>query len=108
MPSFLLCVYVCEVLLVASHWHRYQILCDRNVLLQVLKGSCTSRLYVVDSPKGRPGMSNVSLLSGFSGLSFDFLFLSPLLFFCLVLLLFLLMVPFSHFPPEMYPERVYT
>ena len=30
---------------------------------------------------GRPGMSDVSLLSGISGLSFDFPFLSPLLFF---------------------------
>ena len=40
-------------------------------------------------PEGRPGMSDVSLLSGISGLSFDFTLLSPLLFFCLVLLPFL-------------------
>ena len=34
-------------------------------------------------------MSDVSPLSGISGLSFDFTLLSPLLFFCLVLLPFL-------------------
>ena len=38
--------------------------------------------------EGRPGMS-VSPLSGISGLSFDSTLLSPLLFFCLVLLLFI-------------------
>ena len=40
-------------------------------------------------PEGRPGMSDISPLSGISGLSFDSPFLSLLLFFCLVLLLFL-------------------
>ena len=40
-------------------------------------------------PGGRPGMSDVSPLSGISGLSFDSTLLSPLLFFCLVLLPFL-------------------
>ena len=40
-------------------------------------------------PEGRPGMSDVSPLSGISGLSFDSTLLYPLLFFCLVLLLFL-------------------
>ena len=45
------------------------------------------------APEGRPGMSDVSLLSGISGLSFDSLFLSLLSFFCLVLLLLL----FCHF-----------
>ena len=44
--------------------------------------------------KGRPGMSDVSPLSGISGLSFDFTLLSPLLFFCLILLL-CLSDPFS-------------
>ena len=40
-------------------------------------------------------MSEVSPLSGISGLiSFDPLFLSPLLFFCLVLLLFCLVIFF--------------
>ena len=41
------------------------------------------------APEVRPGMSDVSLLSGISGLSFDSTLLSPLLFFCLVLLPFL-------------------
>ena len=40
-------------------------------------------------PEGRLGMSDVSLLPGISGQSFDSPFLSPLLFLCLVLLLFL-------------------
>ena len=43
----------------------------------------------VDAPEGRPGMSDVSPLSGISGLSFDSTLLSPFLFFCLVLLPFL-------------------
>ena len=37
--------------------------------------------------EGRPGMSDVFLLSGISGLSFDFPFLSPLLFFLLLVFL---------------------
>ena len=41
------------------------------------------------TPEGRPGMSDVSPLSGISGLSFDSTLLSPLLFFFLVLLPFL-------------------
>ena len=41
------------------------------------------------SPEGRPGMSDVTFLSGISGLSFDSPFLSSFLFFSLVLLLFL-------------------
>ena len=41
------------------------------------------------TPEGRPGMSDVSPLSGISGLSFDSTLLSPLLFFCLDLLPFL-------------------
>ena len=43
----------------------------------------------VTSPEGRLGMSDVSPLSGIPGLSFDSTLLSPLLFFCLVLLPFL-------------------
>ena len=49
-------------------------------------------------PEGRPGMSEVILLSGISGLSFDSPFLSPLLFFSVwsscsfFLVIFLLMV----------------
>ena len=45
-------------------------------------------------PEGRPGMSDVSPLSGISGLSFDSTLLSPLLFFCLVLLPFLSFIIF--------------
>ena len=41
------------------------------------------------TPEGRPGMSDVSSLAGISGLSFDSTLLSPLLFFCQVLLPFL-------------------
>ena len=50
-------------------------------------------------PEGRPGMSDVSPLSGISGLSFDSTLLLPLLFFCLVLLPFLsyLFVPAGPF-----------
>ena len=40
-------------------------------------------------PEGGPGMSDVSPLSGISGLSFGSILLSTLLFFCLVLLPFL-------------------
>ncbi len=47
------------------------------------------RHFFLAAPEGRPGMSDVSPLSGISGLSFDSTFLSPLLFFCLVLLPFL-------------------
>ena len=45
--------------------------------------------FLLFFPKGRPGMSDVSPLSGISGLSFDSTLLSPVLFFCLVLLPFL-------------------
>ena len=41
------------------------------------------------TPEGWPGMSDVSPLSGISGLSFDSTLVSPVLFFCLVLLPFL-------------------
>ena len=46
--------------------------------------------FSLPSPEERPGMSDVSPLLGISGLSFDSTLLSPLLFFCLVLLLFCL------------------
>ena len=51
-------------------------------------GPC-SEVHLHGTPEGRPGMSDVSPLSGISGLSFDSTLLSPLLFFCLVLLPFL-------------------
>ena len=47
------------------------------------------RTSLAATPEGRLGMSDVSPLSGISGLSFDSTLLSPLLFFCLVLLPFL-------------------
>ena len=37
-------------------------------------------LLLILPPEGRPGMSDVPLLSGISGLSFDAPFLSPLVF----------------------------
>ena len=54
-----------------------------------VKMRMSSLLPSVSPQKGRPGMSDVSPVSGISGLSFDSTLLSPLLFFCLVLLLFL-------------------
>ena len=39
------------------------------------------KFAVVLHPKGRPGVFDVTLLSGISGLSFDSFYLSPLLFF---------------------------
>ena len=44
------------------------------------------------APEGRPGMSDVSPLSGILGLSFDSTLPSALLFFCLVLYPFCLIV----------------
>ena len=67
-----------------------------------MKGSFISNVYVyltmlliliLPAPEGRPGMSDISPLSGISRLSFDSPVLSPLLFFSLVLLLF----PSCHF-----------
>ena len=58
-------------------------------------------------PKGTPGMSDVSPLSEISGLSFDSTLLSPLMFFCLVLLLFLSYLFFCMLvhSPELFPEN---
>ena len=50
----------------------------------------------LSTPKGRPGMSDNSPLSGISGLSFDSTLLSPLSFFCLIQLLF---------PPYLFSAR---
>ena len=51
----------------------------------------------IQTPKGRPASFDVSSLSGISGLSFDSVFLSAVLLFCVVLLL--LSFPFSAFGP---------
>ena len=49
--------------------------------------------YRISFPEGRPGMSDVHLLSGISGLSFESAFLSPLfIFFCLVHLFFMFVI----------------
>ena len=54
------------------------------------------RYYMICPPcEGRLGMSDVLPLSGISGLSFDSTLLSPILFFCLVLLIFLSYLFFS-------------
>ena len=51
--------------------------------------------FCPNTPEGRPGMSDVSPMSGISGLSFDSTLQSTSLFFCLILLLFLSYVFFS-------------
>ena len=50
---------------------------------------CHSAFWTVSVPEGRPGISDISPLSGISGLSFDSTLLIPLMFFSLDLLLFL-------------------
>ena len=54
-------------------------------------------------PEGRPGSSDISALTGISGLSFDSIFPSALLLFCLVLFL-LLSSPFLAQSPDYFPE----
>ena len=60
--------------------------------------------YRISFPEGRPGMSDVHLLSGISGLSFESAFLSPLLIFFFLVPLFFMFVNFSanglFFSPE--------
>ena len=58
-------------------------------LVWTLPNAWGTTQVICPGPEGRPGMSDVSPLSGISGLSFDSTLLSSLLFFCLVLLLFL-------------------
>ena len=55
--------------------------------------------------QGRPGMSDVSPLSGISGLSFDSTLLSPLLFFCLALLPYLIFFCLLVLSSELFPEN---
>ena len=59
------------------------------MMMMMILTSTALHFYCAISPEGRPGMFDVSLLSGISGLSFYIPFLSPLVFFCLVLLFFL-------------------
>ena len=56
-----------------SMWHVYSV----TYIWRVYGVTYLWHVY----PEGRPGMSDVPLLSGISGLSFDSSFLSPLLFF---------------------------
>ena len=77
--SVCVCVYVCVCVCVN--------LKKTTTLSSWLVGEII--VFILNIPEGRPGMSDVSPLSGISGLSFDSTLLSPLLFFCLVLLLFL-------------------
>ena len=81
-----------------SHFYIQFCVCSSAVIMtlhpvfaQVIITSYTmfAQLHVITFPEGRLGMSDVSLLSGISGLSFDSTLLSPLLFFCLFLLTFL-------------------
>ena len=67
--------HLCCVLLLC--WVRVQIKCSSATVLSAREHRA-----------GRPVMSDVSLLSGISGLPFHSTFLSPVLFFCLLLLLF--------------------
>ena len=85
-----------------THLHSTELALLRNVR-DILTASDTNQVSILtlfdmsaafdttdySNPEGRQGMFDVSPLSGISGLSFDSTLLSPLLFFCLVLLLFL-------------------
>ena len=90
---------------ITVHWHTLYLyiylfiplICKAIYTVQLLKNLFVSLSLSVflsvsvsdPPPEGRPGMSDVSPLSGISGLSFDPTLLSALLFFCLVLLPFL-------------------
>ena len=73
---------------------RYKTLSDDGVKVCLLPQQlhilsyCPATVPDGGSPEGRPGMAVVSPLSEISGLSFDSTLLFPLLFLCLVLLLF--------------------
>ena len=88
--------HLCNYFVTPSPFHLHDLL----ELLELLKDRCLKITIIVitnwkhvllciNPPKGRPGMSDVSPLSGISGLSFDSTLLSPLVFFCQVLLPFL-------------------
>ena len=88
MINFFYCAPFCKS---PECWERHK---DRLILSFTHTRTCTrahthSLFLSLAPPEGRPGMSDVSLLSRISGLSFDSPFLSPLIFFWLVLLLFL-------------------
>ena len=77
---------------VVCYWMFYHVSkCIRcvNLMSDISNNGLLSSVECYWSPKGMLGMSDATLPSGISGLSFDSPFLSPLLFFCLFLLLFL-------------------
>ena len=76
---------------------------QNNFVFFVVISACL--VHLQGHPEGRPGMSGVSPLSGTSGLSFDSTLLSPLLFFCVILLLFLSFFCLLVQSPELFPEN---
>ena len=75
--------------LISYNWAQVLEACDCPKPLSIHFDLLLMQLVLFVTPEGRPGMSDVSPLSGISRLSFDATLLSPLLFFCLVLLPFL-------------------
>ena len=85
-----MCVCVCDTGYLVCSVYKYVCHIFKFVCVDDAGNSVFSVcMYCFKPPEGRPGMSDVSPLSGISGLSFDSTLLSPLLFFCLVLLPFL-------------------
>ena len=92
---------------VSTHWlgmqhHKL----DKTLTLELQKENILTlfrlSMCCYGTPEGRPGMSDVSFLSGISGLSFDSTLLSPLVFFCLVYFIFFCLLVLS---PELFPEN---
>ena len=82
LQDTMMCFFIISIFLYA---------CESWTLTAELKGRIQGmemRCYR-KTPEGMLGMSDVSPLSGISGLSLDSIFLSPVLFLCLVLLPFL-------------------
>ena len=77
----------------------------QNIILTIF--SCQRRSHSIDNlsprPEGRPDSSDVSPLSGISGLSFDSIFLSAPLSLCPVQLLIQLSSPCCCFWPSLLP-----
>ena len=57
------------------------------------------------NPEWRPGMSDVTLLSGISGLSFDSHFLSSLPIFCIAFSLCLVVVVPTTYSPDFFSKK---
>ena len=60
------------------------------------------------NPEWRPGMSDVTLLFGISGLSFDSHFLSSLPFFCIVFILCLVVVVLTTYSSDFFSRKKST